>query len=142
MRACAARCLVEEAVSRGGEAGGEHTIAVLKRGGSAVSSRASIKFTVGAPEITPPHRREVRMTYSRFLPPNGGDGWGSVTRRKGVGRTKLVVVIEGDVPIADGLAMKIPEYVPFLILRRPPGGASAAAISSGFGSSYSMDVSV
>lgn len=107
-----------------------------------MSSRASIKFTVGAPEITPPHRREVRMTYSRFLPPNGGDGWGSVTRRKGVGRTKLVVVIEGDVPIADGLAMKIPEYVPFLILRRPPGGASAAAISSGFGSSYSMDVSV
>jgi len=56
-----------------------------------------------------------------------GDGLGDAQRPFLISdEVQLYAVIEGDIPIAPNAAVQLPEYIPLLILRRPPGDGSVA----------------
>jgi len=71
----------------------------------------------------------------------------SFTRRvpfefQGKGRVKGDVIIEGTREFDWGRSFAIPEYVPFLILRDPPGDGSSATFTSANEASLAMQVEV
>ena len=118
--------LVEESLTGDSSANGEYKIDVTFNGATAVSSVVEVDVGVGPPETVAPFERVFRATYQGFIPPNGGDGWDFVSRRKDQGRVHAVAIVEGERVIADGFSLKVPDFVPFLILRRPPGASSSA----------------
>ena len=54
--------------------------------------------------------------------------------------TRVDIVIEGNIPVTINQAIKLPESIPFLILRDPPGGGSSATFEKGSAVSVSFDV--
>ena len=90
---------------------------------------------LGLPDVESPYTKTIQA----FFEPSVSD----------VGSADLVdlltsevaaasVVIVGDVPLSNFETIKLPEYVPFLILRDPPGGGSTASWEKG--SSFTVAV--
>jgi len=58
------------------------------------------------------------------------------------GWTQVSVVVTGEVSLSAFEAVKIPEYVPFLILRDPPGSDSSTSWTKGSTAEVALDVSI
>jgi hypothetical protein len=104
--------------------------------------KGRFQVEAGPPETLAPYEKQIRAVYTYFKQPYGGEGWHLVEKRSALGRTKATVVIQGEKnlsPEGDD-AFKVPEYIPLLILRRPPGDSSFASISTSHSASvaYSM----
>ena len=81
------------------------------------------------PERKDPHYKTLRSTFTA-----DDNYYGSLSRDF----EKLLqadfsesIVVTGDVPLSASETIKLPEYVPLLILRDPPGGASSSSWSKG-----------
>lgn len=120
--------VVAESVSDGGDAS-EVFVEVRTIGGLAVEAIAKIDITAGAPDLLPPHLKRVRVAYGQMRPALEQD-WLETGKRIGKGRIKAAVLVEGDVELAQGQTFAIPEFVPFLILRDPPGDQSSASYTT------------
>lgn len=120
--------VVAESVSDGGDAS-EVFVEVRTIGGLAVEAIAKVEITAGAPDLLPPHLKRVRIAYGQMRPALEQD-WLETGKRIGKGRIKAAVLVEGDIELAQGQTFAIPEFVPFLILRDPPGDMSSASYAS------------
>lgn len=132
--------VMAESVSEGGAGTGETQVLVRTVGNLAVEAVAELKITAGPPELLPPHLKRVRIVYGQMRPPSEQD-FLSTGKRIGKGRIKADVVVEGQVDLAVGQTFAMPEFVPFLILRDPPGDGSSASFASSHSASLNVGLS-
>ena len=132
--------VVVESVTGDGSAAGE-TFAQLKTLGSTVlEASVTLHMKAGPPELLEPHLKKVRVQYGQMRPALESD-WLVTQRSEGKGRIKADVLIEGTVTLARGQTFAVPEFVPFLIVRDPPGDGSSASVVSSHSASLSMGLS-
>lgn len=131
--------VVVESVTADGSGAGETFMLLKSLGSTVVEATATLAMTTGPPELPAPHLKRIRVQYGQMRPSTEQD-WLAIGRRTGKGRLKLDVLINGIIALQIGKTFAIPEYVPFLILRDPPGDASSASFSSSHTASLSMSM--
>ena len=123
-----------EAVSaEGGESKVAPTNVRLSADGSLVShDPVRILLKAGPPNVVDPFTAEVRAAYTPYIQPHSGQGWHLVGVRTDIGRVRALVIMQGELNLNPGAddSFKVPEYVPLLILRRPPGASSFASMTT------------
>jgi hypothetical protein len=133
---------VDESVSGGAGSTTSYVLPVtyMDNGYPAPGGNLLFPVVAGYPNTVAPYATEIRVTYSSFIAPYNGQGWQLVPRNSALGRSKVVVIVTGNFPQSTNgnQAFLIPEYVPLLILRRPPGDHSFAE----FETSHMADIDV
>ena len=90
---------------------------------------------LGLPESESPYTKTVQAF---FTPSEEDVGSSTLVDLLVSDVASLEIVVVGDVPLSNFETIKLPEYVPFLILRDPPGGGSTASWEKG--SSFTVAV--
>ena len=72
-----------------------------------------------------PHTKVLRYKFEPDVDPVNCPG-GAQAEMLATGTGELNVVVEGRVSLTKNQAIKLPEFVPFVILRDPPGDGSFA----------------
>jgi hypothetical protein len=89
------------------------------------------------PERYTPHLKLLRATFTPSYPDVPSELQREMLKTDVV---SVNVVVEGEVSLTKNQAIKLPEYIPFLILRDPPGAGSSSTWESGTTMSLSLDV--
>ena len=109
------------------------------------SGSVQYKIAAGPPNTMVPFARVMRFAFADFVDGYGGQGWNLVKYGQDTGRTKVRVIVEGQAragaDTAGGMrALKIPEYMPMLIIRNPPGDMSFAEMTTEHSSSAAFSM--
>jgi len=131
--------VVMESVTQDGSGNGNYKITLNTVQHTAVRAFADVEMVTGLPELLPPHMKRIRMAYGQMRPATEQD-WLNTNVKQGKGRIKGAVIVVGSLEFDFGRSFAIPEYVPFLILRDPPGGDSSSTFSAGNGAGLSFSV--
>ena len=129
--------------------GGANVTCALSNGCSIVQSVAATTTTEGTdcsmffyeigpiaiPERDGNHQKTMR---AKFVPSGGVPE--SLVSGLAVGWVHAAAVVTGTIPLTYHQAIKLPEYIPFVILRHPPGGASYSEWTKGSTTSISISV--
>ena len=103
-------------------------------GGTSNAYGVSYAIKLAMPEQLAPHNKYLHATFQP-----DGDGLPETLTSHSV----QAVVIEGDIPLSAKETIKLPEYIPFMILRDPPGSLSSSSwtkeTSSAAGLSVEME---
>lgn len=121
--------LIDDPISREQRAGQAFAIVVDVQNGLAVSSQVNLQINAPEASIVAPYTKSLVATFSGYRPAEPAVGLASIAQGVGVGKVQAVAIVRGSVPVANRFAIKVPEYIPFLVLRDPPGGASKASFS-------------
>ena len=110
-------------------------------GAAAKESIATLEVTAGSPNIVSPYTVELKARYEQYHPKGGFKPWTDADIGQNYGRAYVLGIIEGNTRIGTAnFAMKVPEYVPFMILRDPPGSGSSASVSRSYSRSLSFSL--
>ena len=129
-------CQVSPAQSRecGVDSADECQVASIELEGTLYQMRVT---QMGSPERYIPHTKTVRYMFTPAITDLPSQAHVELLTTE---FERVDIVVEGSVPLTANQAIKLPEYVPFLILRDPPGDASTTTWSRG--SSVSVGISV
>ena len=98
------------------------------------SNACSVSYAIkklAMPEQLAPHNKYLHATFQP-----DGDGLPETLTSHSV----QAVVIEGDIPLSAKETIKLPEYIPFMILRDPPGSLSSSSWTKETSSTLSLSV--
>jgi len=108
------------------------------RAGSLYQERIT---ALGSPERYTPYQKILRYSFTpsletHFLPDAAQQAMLATDQEE------VAIIVTGLVPLTANQAIKLPEYVPFVILRDPPGDASFSTWHKGSTLSMGLDVSI
>eukprot|EP00941_MAST-03F_sp_MAST-3F-sp1_P003154 g3154.t1 len=99
----------------------------------------NILLVLNTPERYEPYTRKFRFQFTPELSDVANDETSQEYLM--TEQMEIQVVVEGAIALTKDQAIKLPEYIPFLILRDPPGGGSSATWQKGSSSSVTVTLS-